>query len=477
MNKVILPHSNEQLLRACHGQMWQLVETEKHVKSASSDVFSEDLIRRHLPDKDHFMIHLVAMGGGEHYGPNRNGDFWDESGLMTKHGTFVTHGHFFREHHHQDPKLAIGTIKASAYHPKLHRVELIVWGNKKKAAAEYESARKGEERTYSMSARVPYDQCSICEHKAPTPEHYCLHAKYGMLRYHPQHQKFAYVRNPHPTFFDLSDVSYQADRIAYFLEYRLNEGEEMLKAASVGEEKEFAFHSAKIAKLLKHTDPDIDSTIWLRKLSEAESLANATDTEMAKMANLCRHTYANHTHPSVELTDAYIDTFRRNDPDVLITKLARAKVLMPFDSFMAYCKGITIKEASEAPEIQAARQVFPGVFGRIQSEPLDPDLLNMFQPASLFKMACACTGEDVVDKAIAEMAGSRHSEPKVTRDQILKLSLSPTRKSAASATPKLTDLYAKLYAHYKLATVKTWAQHFGADFVDVPRLILVTSIQ
>lgn len=131
--------------------MFQLFE-DRFVKSAASDVFSRDKLKECAPDKDHFMLHLVAMGDQETFGPNKNGDGFPKQALEKFSNTFVTNGCFFREHKNRDAKTqGIGVVKAAAYNPGMHRTEIIVWGDRVKAASEYEQAKSGKSLSFSMS--------------------------------------------------------------------------------------------------------------------------------------------------------------------------------------------------------------------------------------------------------------------------------------------------------------------------------------
>lgn len=175
MIKVHYQEDQEDLYRLCDGMMNTLIETESGVKSAASDLISRDIIEQFRPDKDHFLIHCVAMGDTETYGPNKNADGWPKEALERRHHTFVKNGHFFREHRNRDPKKKIGDIKYAAFDPKgMHRVELLMWGNKEKAASEYAKAREGKELSFSMSARVPDDVCSCL------PPGTLIHTKEGV---------------------------------------------------------------------------------------------------------------------------------------------------------------------------------------------------------------------------------------------------------------------------------------------------------
>lgn len=150
MNKIHYQTDQEDLLRLCDGQMFTLYDD--NIKSAASDTFTKDMLSEYAPDKDHFMLHVVAMGDQETYGPNKNGDGFPKEALEKYHPTFISDGCFFREHRNRCQETqGIGSIKASAFNPKMHRVELIVHGNKEKAAKEYEMAKSGKALSFSMS--------------------------------------------------------------------------------------------------------------------------------------------------------------------------------------------------------------------------------------------------------------------------------------------------------------------------------------
>lgn len=215
--KIHFPAEHEALVTST-GRLLSVINTDTGVKSAASDAIPKSVVEEHRPDKDHFLLHVVAMGDGEHYGPNANGDFWPKSCNETYHDTFVKHAHYFREHDHDDVKKAMGHVVYSAYSEPMHRIELLIHGNKKKASDIYEAIKNGEHRSVSMSANVPHDRCSCCGNVAKTPAEYCVHAKYQMNQWVPEHKKFAYVINPIAKFFDISDVANPADRTAHSIE-------------------------------------------------------------------------------------------------------------------------------------------------------------------------------------------------------------------------------------------------------------------
>lgn len=151
MDKVIFSHDNDAVLQKAGGHLAFLFENTRHIKAAASSAFSDKLLRQHLPDDNHFGVHLIAMGASDNYGFNKNGDHWARHDLKARHDTFVKCGHFFVEHRNRDPKLAIGKVAASGYNEEMDRVELVVHGCKKKASEQHERAKRGEALAFSMS--------------------------------------------------------------------------------------------------------------------------------------------------------------------------------------------------------------------------------------------------------------------------------------------------------------------------------------
>ncbi len=79
MDKIHYQTDQEDLLRLCDGQMFTLYDD--NIKSAASDTYTKEMLREYAPDKDHFMLHVVAMGDQETYGPNKNGDGFPKEAL------------------------------------------------------------------------------------------------------------------------------------------------------------------------------------------------------------------------------------------------------------------------------------------------------------------------------------------------------------------------------------------------------------
>lgn len=175
------------------------------------------------PDLDKFLYMLLhAVGAGEIWGANVNGDYFPEEslrhdGLDYGHKTFERYAKLYKHHVNKDPKKSYGDVLHSFYDPEMHRVLLIIAIDRSKAPDICERIEcKNEFPDVSMGCKVPYDVCSICHHKAKSPKEYCDHARYEMNKIYPDGRK-VYVSNPHPRFFDISQVFIGAERPAKML--------------------------------------------------------------------------------------------------------------------------------------------------------------------------------------------------------------------------------------------------------------------
>jgi hypothetical protein len=175
---------------------------------------SEDIInylQALTPKPEHSYALINALSGGEHWGSNLNGDWFDEDELTKYHKTFEALGHIYELHQNKDPKKSMGKVLHSYYNPKMHRVELIVEFNNDKAKKVLDRLNAGELLATSMGTRVSHEKCSICGHISKTLAQRCDHLKKEMNRIYPDGRKvFAY--NYAPKFFDISIVRIPADK-------------------------------------------------------------------------------------------------------------------------------------------------------------------------------------------------------------------------------------------------------------------------
>ncbi len=473
--KLIYQDSNDELYKACAGLMTRYVGNDGGFdKWAASEVFPAHKLAEYAPPKGKFMMHAVAMGASEWYGANKNGDAFDKEALFTCHPTFVTNGHMFREHRNRDPKLAIGEIKASAYHPTLNRVELVLWGDCDKAAEEYARVKAGKALSYSMSCRVPWDVCSCCDNHAKSAAVYCDHLRRHMLQFLPEFGKYAFAKNPNPKFFDMSSVGNPADRIAHMLQARV---ETFAKAASAG-----VLTGAELAVLEGVRLPGAGTPIHparreqLRKLAAAEErleqalksgfARNSTDIKMAE-ARAAFSVF----DPDAKLNLAGVNC----RPGTLFRHLAKRACLLSPASFWSYVTG-----------------------GRNYDPAMDSRLSHAFRDA--YKRACcddcempthscdmgssteACLDPDndaqideLMDRADELFGVGGDLSPKIIRIEIRKSASAPAVFYPCTPTTPEDEAFIEAYACYKAAAVANIQElHPG---MDEEKLCLIAAAQ
>lgn len=178
------------------------------------------------PGKIYILVN--AMGAGEYYGSNFNGDFFEEKELNPPDGTseygyktFLNSG-IYRNHSNKDVTKSYGKVICTAYNPVMHRVELVIEVDEKKCKEVghsdlWERLVAGEKPAVSMGCKVAFDVCSICGHKSATRQDYCEHARDQLSQVMPDGRK-VFVYNPKPKFFDLSIVVIGADRASFVMD-------------------------------------------------------------------------------------------------------------------------------------------------------------------------------------------------------------------------------------------------------------------
>jgi hypothetical protein len=225
------------------------------------------------PDNGSQYVLVNAMGAGEYFGSNINGDHFPESALIHApddwtgnplldkikaknwaygYPTFYN-AHPYAHHRNKDPSRAYGEVELALWNPNMHRVELVIRVDKDKCikfggTGIWDKLKAGSYPDVSMGTKVPYDTCSICldwdlyhqalqtfqpgKHKHPgqavlqfhknkknirgvsiTRKDYCEHAKLQMNRIYPDGRK-VWVYNDFPRFFDISFVFIGADKTA-----------------------------------------------------------------------------------------------------------------------------------------------------------------------------------------------------------------------------------------------------------------------
>lgn len=175
---------------------------------------------RKIPGKTQLLID--AMGSGEWWGANRNGDYFPQDQLSHEgedygYRTFMRLAYPYKHHVNKDPAKAYGDrVILSVYHPTMHRVQLIVAVHNDRCSDIIQQVDNGDYPDVSMGCRVPYDQCSICGNKAPKRSYYCDHLKYQMNRILSDGRRVMAI-NFKPKLFDISFVLVRAEKASSVL--------------------------------------------------------------------------------------------------------------------------------------------------------------------------------------------------------------------------------------------------------------------
>ena len=488
MIKVHHPEFDQEELLKAAGRIVSLVDDASHIKEASSSAVSRDLIESNMPDKDHFMVHLIAMGDGETYGQNRNGDYWPKEANSKYHDTFVTNGHFFREHNNRSEDVSIGHVKASAYNADMGRIELVIHGDKKKAEEEYELAKQGKALSFSMSARVPNDRCNICDNVATKSADYCDHLKKKMNQYLPEFQKFAYAINDKPTFFDISRVKNPADRIAHYIEYAFDD--KLRKAASATAPHIFSDTLAKEEGvcipdvLTKFSSEDLNI---LNKLARAESyiqdVLNGVDVPRDEKYNYVKYALNNMIREE-SFNKSELGTIRKAQPGTFFRKLAKAGSILPFSAFMAYVKDMSEADVKNSDFYKAACSCGGGMGdmfktlmssgGSMGGMSLPQEIMPMFSACSGAQESADSSATDEVQKLMDGVAAKHSHTEKPDMHKIIRITITAkpkmhimkmasTDNDFSTASKIEAEKSLALYGAYKLAAVKDML-NFGVDF-------------
>lgn len=155
-------------------------------KTASAQLLPE--VTRYIaclrPQPDSQYVLVNAMGAGEYYGSNINGDYFSEASLIHKpddwqgnpildrirskdwpYGfpTFYR-AHPYAHHRNKDSTRAFGDVELAAWNPDMKRVELVTRVDRDKCAqfggqGTWDKLKSGAFPDVSMGTKVPFDTC------------------------------------------------------------------------------------------------------------------------------------------------------------------------------------------------------------------------------------------------------------------------------------------------------------------------------
>jgi hypothetical protein len=216
----------------------------------------QNYLEKLKPDSNRIYVLVNALGAGEYWGSNINGDYFPEASLIHKgpvYGYETFYGAFPYKHHvNKDPSRSFGKVELAAWNDRMKRVELVVMIDRELAARfgaqdVCDKLDHGLFPDVSMGCKVPYDLCSKCldwkkyreaqstfdpsrhrsvgaavlefHKKNPirglsvTRNDYCEHLKTMLNRILEDGTKI-YAINDYPRFFDISFVFIGADKTA-----------------------------------------------------------------------------------------------------------------------------------------------------------------------------------------------------------------------------------------------------------------------
>jgi len=187
----------------------------------------EAFIRGITPSKDKLYVLVNALGSGEYYGANLNGDFFPEAELLRSgkygHKTYYNAGVYRNHKNSRRGGISFGKVALVVYNDRMHRVELILELDRKKAQElEHQDLidklDAGGYPPVSMGVLVPYDVCSVCGRKAKTNADRCEHLPRMLNQVDARSGKKACMINVFLRFHDISFVVVPADYQGYTIE-------------------------------------------------------------------------------------------------------------------------------------------------------------------------------------------------------------------------------------------------------------------
>jgi hypothetical protein len=179
-------------------------------------------IQKAKPIPGKTIVLVDALGAGDYWGSNSNGDYFGEDQLSHEgsdygYRTFMEYAYPYLEHMNEasmkDPGRRMGDkVDLAVYFQPMHRVQLMVAINRNGKAQNFvERIDNGDYPDVSMACGVQMDVCSICGSRHRVRKDYCEHARNMLNRIMPDGQK-AYLINVKPRFHDISLVFLGAEK-------------------------------------------------------------------------------------------------------------------------------------------------------------------------------------------------------------------------------------------------------------------------
>jgi hypothetical protein len=312
-------------------------------KVASANLLPEvvQYISTLRPSNTSQYVLVNALGAGEYYGSNINGDHFPEAALIHRpdgwkgdalvdkalakswaygYPTFYN-AHPFAHHRNKDPSRAYGEVEFATWNDSMKRVELVIRVDLEKCqrfggVAVWDKLKNGLFPDVSMGSKVPFDTCCICldwsayrdalqtfnpkKHRHPGMAvlafHKKLKAKNGVgirglsvtRKDYCEHTKSmmnkilpdgrkVFVYNDFPRFFDISFVFIGADRTAKVMVFIKRAGQHLVIPSAAAAEQMGLSDSGPGVKVASVSD-DLLKRAFLRK--DAKDKAGAIEKEV-----------------------------------------------------------------------------------------------------------------------------------------------------------------------------------------------------
>jgi len=428
-------------------------------------------------------IHLVALGDSEAYPMNRNGDLFPKEACEKYYDTFVKHGHVYEHHRNKDPNKAIGQIKAAAYNPDMHRIELYIWADNEKAHDHLERLEKTGEVSFSMACRVPRDRCSVCGalRERPGGPGECEHIKWELGKIAEDGTQIG-TYNDEPTWFDISFVGRPADRIAW-----------NLKVASAMPDELTINSSVKQAEIEGYVLPDdlaIESDMAKRKLGIMKKLADAYSkceswlSGEAMPSGKEKRRFELRKLAGARVDDETISELRKYDPAAAFAALGDAGVVMDAASFFKYAFGPDYKIAEKyIPFVEkAASSVVREAVGTSScADFCNYSRFDASPSGCLFPSVPRRLASDILKSAAARGFGTDDAVTSVLEAMasgaVPSFDTQAVVKSAEKVDEKVSLRLAKRYVMYKLAALCAVADGKCGPYLDEDDIVFVSAAQ
>ena len=227
-----------------------------------------------------------ALGGSEVWGSNNNGDLFPAAphwgiahpGKEWGYETFVHFADVFRQHRNEKSKghPSYGKLVCSAWNPRMWRVETVAEIPRgQKEIEDIESDLDNNKPVaVSMGCRIPFDECSVCGHRARVSSQHCEHLKTKLKQTMPDGLVVAMI-NYYPIFFDQSFVRKGADPAAW-AHSKVGEGTAIINQGEVKftAESETLFFSPQMRKVAS-SDEDKEAAMYKEIGGEATTQVEA----------------------------------------------------------------------------------------------------------------------------------------------------------------------------------------------------------